>query len=342
MKSFNKRKSTFIIAEVGQAHDGSLGILHSYIEALSKTGVDAVKFQTHIAHAGSSPLEPFRIKFSYEDVTRQDYWRRMEFTANQWLEIKNHCESVGLEFMSTPTCVSAFELLENIGVKRYKIGSGDITNNLLLHKAAQTGKQIILSSGLSTYAELDTAVEVIQDASNNNIVVMQCTSEYPAPPKKIGLNLIDEFCDKYQFPIGLSDHSGTIYPALAAVALGASYIETHVVFDRSMFGPDSYSSLTMDEIKSMVTGIRIIEKSLFSNYSKERSSNVDHMLNLFGKSLSVRRAMRSGEVITIDDLETKKPAQKGIPAHDYKKVVGKKLLNDLKQWDFLKYENIEK
>lgn len=342
MKGFKKRNSTFIIAEVGQAHDGSLGILHSYIDALSKTGVDAVKFQTHIADAGSSPSESFRTNFSYEDVTRQDYWRRMEFTANQWLEIKKHCESVGLEFMSTPTCVSAFELLENIGVKRYKIGSGDIANSLLLYKAAQTGKQIILSSGLCTYAELDTAVDVIQDASNNNIVIMQCTSEYPSPPEKTGLNLIDEFCDKYKFPIGLSDHSGTIYPSLAAVALGASYIETHVVFDRRMFGPDSYSSLTMDEIKSMVTGIRIIEKSLFSNYSKERSSNVDHMLNLFGKSLSVRRAMRLGEVITIDDLETKKPAQQGIPAHDYKKVVGKKLLNDLEQWDFLKYENIEK
>jgi N,N'-diacetyllegionaminate synthase len=333
--------SAFIIAEIGQASDGSLGILHSYIDALSKTGVDAVKFQTHVANAESSLLEPFRINFSYEDATRQDYWRRMEFSAYQWLEIKKHCESVGLEFLSTPTCVSAFELLENIGVNRYKIGSGDTTNNLLLHKVAETGRQVILSSGLSAYVEIDDAIDVVKKTGNNNLVIMQCTSEYPVTPEKIGLNLINEFCDKYEYPIGLSDHSGTIYPSLAAVALGATYIETHVVFDRRMFGPDSTSSLTINETKSMVEGIRIIEKSLHSKYSKEPSADSDHMRGIFGKSLSVRRDMAAGEKITIDDLETKKPAGEGVSAQDYEKVIGSRLLKNMSKWDFIRYQDIQ-
>jgi N,N'-diacetyllegionaminate synthase len=341
MTGRDNERSTFVIAEVGQASDGSLGILHSYIDALSKTGVDAVKFQTHIANAGSSPLEPFRINFSYEDATRQDYWHRMEFTADQWLEIKKHCESVGLEFLSTPTCVSALELLEKIGVNRYKIGSGDTTNSLLLHKVSETGKQIILSSGLSTYFEIDAAIDIVKNTGNNNIVIMQCTSEYPVPPEKTGLNLINEFCNKYEHPIGLSDHSGTIYPSLAAVALGATYIETHVVFDRRMFGPDSTSSLTIDEMKLMVDGVRVIEKSLHSNYSKERSADVDRMRSMFGKSLSLRRDMAIGEIITINDLETKKPAGEGVPAQDYEKVIGSQLLKELNKWDFLKYQDIQ-
>ena len=129
---------TFIIAEIGQAHDGSLGLLHSYIDAVSKTGVDAIKFQTHIAEAESSEFEPFRVKFSYEDDTRLDYWKRMEFTLDQWKQIKEHCDEVGLEFMSSPFSNAAVDLLEEVGVKRYKIGSGEVNNFLLLEKIAKT------------------------------------------------------------------------------------------------------------------------------------------------------------------------------------------------------------
>jgi N,N'-diacetyllegionaminate synthase len=336
----DQETATFVIAEVGQAHDGSLGVLHSYIDAVSETGVDAIKFQTHVADAGSSPLESFRINFSYEDLTRQDYWRRMEFTAEQWSEIKKHCESVGLEFMSTPTCVSALNILEKIGVKRYKIGSGDTTNNLLLHKVAETKKQVIISSGLSSYDEIDSAIDIIKKSGNDNIVIMQCTSEYPVPPERVGLNLINEFRNKYKYPIGLSDHSGLIYPSLAAVTLGAAYIETHVVFDRTMFGPDSASSLTISEFKSMVEGIRVIEKSLCSEFSKESSEGSDRMRRIFGKSLSVNRNMIVGEEVKINDLETKKPAGEGVSAQDYEKIIGRRLVKNLKKWDFIKNDDV--
>jgi len=330
---------TFVIADIAQAHDGSLGILHSYIDAVAGAGVDAIKFQTHIADAESSALEPFRIPFSYVDATRQDYWRRMEFSPAQWAAIKQHCESAGVEFMSTPSCVSAVELLERIGVRRYKVGSGDTDNRLLLDRIARTGKPIILSTGVSTVEEIDEAVKFVS-ALGNDLVIMQCTSEYPAAPDRIGLNQIAVFLDRYKRPVGLSDHSGTIYPSLAAVALGATYIETHAVFDRRMFGPDSVASLTVHEITQLVAGIRIIEKSLSSGFAKDRSSEHERVREAFGKTLSLRRDMGAGERICLDDLESKKPAGQGISAADYSKVIGKTLKKNVAKWDFLRPEDI--
>src|SRR5690606_28216777 len=134
-----------IIAEIGQAHEGSLGIAHSYIDALSKTGVDAVKFQVHIAEAESSEFEPFRIKFSTQDKTRFDYWKRMEFSLEQWQELKSHCEEAGVEFMVSTFSYAAVDLLDRLEVKRYKIGSGEVGNFLMLEKIAETGKPVILS-----------------------------------------------------------------------------------------------------------------------------------------------------------------------------------------------------
>jgi N-acetylneuraminate synthase len=337
--TMSKPPSVFVIAEIGQAHDGSLGILHSYIDAVANTGINAIKFQTHVAEAESSPLELFRVKFSYVDETRQDYWRRMEFTVEQWAGIKEHCEAVGLEFMSTPSCLAAVDILERVGVERFKIGSGDMGNRLLLQRVARTGKEIILSSGLSSFEEIDEAVRLIS-SFGNRLVVMQCTSDYPVAPSRTGLNLINTYRARYPHPIGLSDHSGTIYPSLAAVAMGASYIEIHTVFDRRMFGPDSASSIEIDELKQMVSGIRIIEQSLYSDFNKSYSDEHKRMRNMFGKTLCVRHAMSAGDILKVDDLESKKPAGRGIPARDYEKVVGKSLCRDLIQWDFLRIEDI--
>lgn len=330
---------TFVIAEVAQAHDGSLGILHSYIDAVASTGADAIKFQTHLADAESSPAEPFRVPFSYEDTTRQDYWRRMELSREQWAAVKQHCDAAGLEFMSTPSCVAAVDLLESVGMRRYKIGSGDTDNRLLLERVARTGKQILLSTGVSTIDEVDAAVAFVS-AFGNSLVVMQCTSEYPVAPERIGLNLLRGFADRYRHPIGLSDHSGTIFPSIAAVALGATYIETHVVFDRRMFGPDSPASLTVDEMQAMVEGIRMVEASARSSFDKSRSASQDRVREIFTKTLCVSRDMVSGEVLTKADLESKKPGGQGIRAADYAEVVGRKLTRSIGRWEFLTREHL--
>jgi len=334
-------KAVFIIAEIGQAHDGSLGILHSYIDALANTGIDAIKFQTHIAEAESSIHEPFRVKFSYVDQTRFDYWQRMSFSFEQWMDIKKHCDDVGLEFMSSPFSQAAVDLLEKLNVKRYKIGSGEVNNFLMLEKICKTGKPIILSSGMSSYDELDDAVAFIQQFGNP-ISILQCTTSYPTPPTRIGFNVISELKGRYPSAlIGLSEHTANIATGTAAVAIGAKVLEFHAVFDRRMFGPDASSSLTINEIKELVQQIRFVEIALHNPIDKKDNSAYLGLKSIFEKSLSVNKKLQKGHVLCFDDLEAKKPASLGIAAKYYKETIGKKLKHSLEQWDFLTEEDLE-
>ena len=329
----------YIIAEIAQAHDGSLGILHSYIDAVSKTGVNAIKFQTHIAKAESSEFEPFRVNFSYVDKTRYDYWKRMEFSYEQWKEIKQHCEDVGLEFLSTPFSIAAVDLLEKLEVKKYKIGSGEVSNLLLLEKVAQTYKPVILSSGMSNYKELDEAVKVFKD-KNIEYSILQCTSEYPTRPETWGLNVILELKNRYKVTVGFSDHSGSLYPSLAAAALGAEVFEFHVIFHKELFGPDTKASILIDQIPVLVNGLKQIAISLKNPINKNDISNYNLVKKIFEKSLAVNKNLKRGHVITFRDLEAKKPSGKGIPANQFNNVIGKRLNKDKKEYDFLNKEDL--
>jgi len=329
----------YIIAEVGQAHDGSLGILHSYIDAVAETGADAIKFQTHVAEAESSPYEPFRVNFSYEDKTRYDYWERMSFTFEQWREVKQHCDEVGLEFISSPFSITAVEMLEELGVKKYKFGSGEVSNKLMLETVCKTGKGIILSSGMSSYKELDQAVNIVK-RYGNPLTILQCTTKYPTKPEDIGLNVLNELDSRYGVDVGLSDHSGTIFPSLAAVSLNSKMIEAHVVFDKRMFGPDTTSSLTIDEFKYLVRGVKDIEIMLKNPIDKNDLSEKQELKRIFEKSLAVRNDLPKGHILTIKDLETKKPAGYGVSASEFENVVGKPLKKDLRKWDFLTEDDL--
>ena len=333
-------KKTFIIAEIGQAHDGSLGILHSYIDALSETGIDAVKFQTHIAEAESSEHEPFRTKFSYVDKTRYDYWKRMEFSHEQWEGIKEHCDEVGLEFMSSPFSNKAVDLLEEVGVKRYKVGSGEISNLLLLEKIARTRKPIILSSGMSSWVEITSAINFLKPYGNL-VSILQCTTSYPTKPGQWGLEVIPKLIKKYQTPVGFSDHSGMIHPSIAAVSLGATIIEFHIVFDKDIFGPDSKSSLNLHEAKILVKSIRDLEIEFNKKHDKKISKGINNLKTMFEKSLAVNKSLKAGHILSFEDLEAKKPKGYGIDANQFKKIIGKKMKNSLKQWDFINWENIK-
>ncbi len=330
---------TFIIAEIGQAHDGSLGLLHSYIDAVAQTGVNAIKFQTHIAEAESSSYEPFRINFSYEDKTRFDYWKRMEFSVPQWKEIKNHCEERDVEFLSSPFSNMAVDLLQSLGVRKFKIGSGEINNFLMLEKIAKTGKEIILSSGMSSFFELNQAINFLKPFGNS-LSILQCTTKYPTNAEDIGLNVITELKKIYDFPIGLSDHSGTIYPSLSAVTLGAEIIEFHVVFDKKMFGPDSQSSLTISETRELVKGVRYIERMRNSVIDKNNTGKFKDLKTIFEKSLAVNKPLHKGHILRFDDLEGKKPYGHGIDTKNYQSIIGKKINCDLSKWAFLKKEHI--
>ncbi len=331
---------TFVVAEIAQAHDGSVGILHSLLEAAAKCGVDAVKFQVHIAEAESSVMEPFRVAFSYVDRTRFDYWKRMELTAEQWKGLKAHCDELGVEFLATPFSNAAIDLLEQVGVTRYKVGSGDAANPLLLTKVALTGKEVILSTGLGTIEEIDAAVALLRE-HGNSYALLQCATKYPAEAADTGLAWLGKLRERYACPVGLSDHSGTIYAMLGAVALGAAAVEFHVTFDRRMFGPDASASLTINELATLVEGIRFLEAARGFGADKAGTDSRRDLRRMFGKALAVNRAVRRGETLRFEVLEGKKPADAGLPVDQLRSVIGKKVTRDIKQWEFLRQEDLE-
>lgn len=339
-KENSENSFSFIIAEIGQAHDGSLGTLHSYIDAVAKTGVNAIKFQTHIASAESSIYEPFRVKFSKQDETRFDYWKRMEFTLEQWKEIKKHCDEVGLEFMSSPFSNEAVDLLEEVGVKRYKIGSGEVNNLLLLNKIATTKKPVIVSSGMNSFKELDKTVAFLRK-KEVDFSILQCTTAYPTKPEQYGFNVIQELKNRYNIKkVGFSDHSSKIETSIAAIAFGAEILEFHVVFDKNMFGPDAKSSLTIKETKKLVKAVRRIEKAIQSPVDKKDNSQFKNLKSIFEKSLAVNKNLPENHILTFEDLESKKPKGYGILASDFDKVIGKRINKDLEKWSFLNFEDI--
>lgn len=330
----------YLIAEIAQAHEGSLGILHSYIDAVAKTGVQAIKFQMHIAEAESSVHEPFRVKFSKEDDTRFDYWKRMQFSLDQWKGIKTHCDEVGLDFICSPFSNLAVDWLEEIEVKIYKIGSGEVNNLLLLEKICATGKPIIISSGMSSFEELDKTVNFLK-SKNAQFSILQCTTAYPTKPEQFGLNVIKELKDRYDVPIGFSDHSAKVATGIAAVALGAEILEFHVVFHRDIFGPDAIASLTIEETKLLVESVHEIQLSMDNPIDKNNNNQFKELKSIFEKSLAVNKDLPINHVITFDDLESKKPKGFGISATDFRKVIGKKLNKQKSQWDFLNEEDLE-
>ena len=330
----------YLIAEIAQAHDGSLGILHSYIDAVAKTGVQAIKFQMHIAEAESSIHEPFRVKFSKEDATRYEYWKRMEFTLEQWKEIKQHCDEVGLDFICSPFSNMAVDWLEEVGVHTYKIGSGEVTNLLLLEKITQTGKPILISSGMSNYSELDETINFLK-SKNAVFSILQCTTAYPTMPEQYGLNVITELKERYKVPVGFSDHSSWASTGVAAVALGAEILEFHVVFHKEMFGPDTAASLTIMQTKLLVEAVTKIHIALNNPIDKNNNESFKELKSIFEKSLALNKDLPKGHKITFADLESKKPSGFGISAKQFENVIGKKLTNTKTKWDFLNEEDLE-
>jgi len=333
------KNKPYLIAEIAQAHDGSLGILHSYINAVAQTGVQAIKFQMHIAEAESSIHEPFRVQFSKEDATRFDYWKRMEFTLEQWQEIKAHCDAVGLDFICSPFSNLAVDWLEIIGVKAYKVGSGEVNNFLLLEKIAQTGKPVIISSGMSNFEELDQTIAFLK-SKKVDFSILQCTTAYPTKPEQYGFGVMHELKERYQVPIGFSDHSAKVSTGIAAVALGAEILEFHVVFHRSMFGPDAIASLTLEETQALVEAVNDIHLAQNSPVNKNSNDDFKALKSIFEKSLAINKNLPAGHTLTFADLESKKPKGFGISAADFQQVIGRKLKADKNQWDFLNEEDL--
>ena len=329
-----------IIVEIGQAHEGSLGMAHAFIDTIADCGADAVKFQTHIAAAESTQHEPWRTRFSSQDATRIDYWQRMEFTEPQWLELKTHANDQGLLFLSSPFSLEAVELLIKTGVAGWKTASGETSNHALIDAMAKTGLPMIVSTGMSTLTEIDEVVERIR-AHNVPLALLQCTSAYPCPAELVGLNVIESFRERYACAAGLSDHSATIFPGLAAATLGIQALEIHLTLSRDMFGPDVPASVTPAQLRELVEGIRFIETMRANPVDKEViSDNVGSLRKIFTKSVVATAALEPGTVLSESHLTTKKPGS-GIPANALGELIGRRLTRAVVPDQLLSYDDLE-
>lgn len=329
-----------IIGEVSQTHDGSLGQAHAFIDAIADAGADAVKFQTHIAAAESTPDEPFRVPFSQQDSSRYQYWKRMEFSREQWQGFAEHALVRGLYFLSSPFSEEAVDLLDSIGMPAWKIASGEVGNQPLLEKIVATGKPIILSSGLSSFEDIDAAVELVRSAGVL-YAVMQTTTQYPTPPEKVGLNVIPFMQERYGCTVGLSDHSGTIYPGLAAFTLGGRILEVHVTLSRYMFGPDVCASVTVEELAQLVRGVRFLEQTMQNPMDKDAIvGELSDLKRMFGRSAVPTRELPLGTVLAPGDLVAKKPGT-GIPGNAIQALYGMRIKRTLKVDEVFQYWDLE-
>jgi N-acetylneuraminate synthase len=263
----------------------------------------------------------------------------MEFTEEQWHGLKKHAVERGLKFLSSPFSVAAVDLLTRVGVAAWKVASGEI-NPLMLDRMAATGLPIIMSTGMSSLSEIDAAVERVTSRAIP-LTVLQCTSAYPCPPEKVGLNLIPFFRERYGCPVGLSDHSGTIFAGLAAATLGIEVLEVHVTLSREMFGPDVPVSITTAELAELIRGVRFIEKIMGNPVDKDAAAaGLAPMRQLFTKSIVARMDLPAGTMLTTEHLTVKKPGT-GIPAEEIDRVVGRQLRRDLKADELIGRDDLE-
>lgn len=313
-------KKTYIIAEIGNTHEGSVGLAKQFIRAAAECGVDAVKFQTHIFEAESLTSAPNPSYF--QDESRKEYFERTAFNIDQYKVLKNYAEKeCNVDFFSSPFSLEAVDFLMKVGVTTFKIPSGEVSNIPLLEHVKKTGRKVILSSGMSSWEELDRAVAVF--TNKDKLTILQCTSEYPCKPENAGLNIMLEIKERYNCSVGFSDHTLGIGVPLTAVVLGATVVEKHFTLSKLMYGSDAKNSTEPDEFKNMVENIRAAELAIGCKVDKnEKVKELKDMKLVFEKSIVAAKELNKGHIISEEDLAYKKPGD-GIPAREYKSIVGR-------------------
>ena len=320
-------KKCYIIAEAGVNHNGSIELAKQLIDIAVQTGVDAIKFQTFTA---ANIVSKFAPKAKYQThttsklETQYEMLQRLEFDAEAHKELMHYCQSLDLEFLSTPFDLESIELLNSLGLNTFKIGSGEITNLPYLRKIGRLGKKIILSTGMADLGEIEDALEVLETAGTkrDNIVILHCTTEYPTPICDVNLKAMQTIVTAFPgIGVGYSDHTLGIEIAIAAVALGAVAIEKHFTISRSLDGPDHQASLEPKELTNMVNAIRNVEKALGNGEKRPTESEVQNMVAV-RKSIVASKDIKVGELLCTQNLAVKRPGN-GISAMRWDEIIGK-------------------
>ncbi|MEY8375750.1 N-acetylneuraminate synthase [Lachnospiraceae bacterium 56-18] len=323
---------TLIIAEAGVNHNGSLKIAKQLALTARQCGADIVKFQTAKLDSVVSKyadMAEYQKNNIGREMCQKEMLKRLLLTYDEFIELAAYCDEIGIEFLSTPFDLESIEFLGKLGCSIWKIPSGEITNLPYLEKIAKTHKKIILSTGMSTLEEVKEAIAVLEQNNAGEIIILHCTTQYPASVEEINLNAMCTLRSVFHKDIGYSDHTRGIEVSIAAVAMGAVVIEKHFTLDRQMAGPDHKASLEPDELHAMIRAIRNIEKALGTGEKKPTESENANKA-VARKSIIATCNISKGEFLTKDNITTKRPGTGISPMYWYK-VLGTRAIRDFQE-----------
>lgn len=334
-------KKCFIIAEAGVNHNGDIEIAKKMVDVACEAGADAVKFQTFKAENLVTKNAP-KAKYQKENTgngNQYEMLRKLELSYEEHVILKKYCKKKGILFISTPFDFESVDLLEKLNINLYKISSGDLTNIPFLRYIARLNKPMIVSTGMANLGEVEKAVEEIKKVGNNNIILLQCTSNYPTNYEDVNLNAMITLKNAFKLPIGYSDHTKGIEVSMAAVAMGAEVIEKHFTLDKSMEGPDHKASLNPIELKEMISSIRNIERAL-GDGTKKCNKSEESTRKVARKSIVAKNDIRRGQTVSYDNITFKRPGDGLSPAF-VDEIVGKKAVNDISSDEFITFNNVK-
>ncbi|WP_407421263.1 N-acetylneuraminate synthase [Methanobrevibacter sp.] len=335
----NFKNSTFIIAEIGVNHNGSVELARKMIESASDCGVDAVKFQTFTSEdlvTKQAKTAKYQEENTNED-SQFEMLKKLELSFDDFYELKKYAEDCGVVFLSSPFDIKSVDLLEELDVSLYKLGSGELTNFELIDYVSKTDKPLIISTGMASLDEIKETYDHIKN--KDNLVILHCITGYPTAFEEANLNFIKTLQREFDAPIGFSDHSLGIELPIAAVALGACVVEKHFTLDKTLEGPDHKTSLDPDEFKAMVSAIRNVEVAMGDGIRKF-SENEREIKKVARKSIILNNDIKRGTVIEKEMLSIKRPGT-GIAPKFVVDVIGKTVTKDLKSGHVLKWNDLE-
>ena len=334
----------FIIAEAGVNHNGALEKALQLIDIAADAGADAVKFQTFRAEQvviDSGEMVEYQRKNIGEVKSQREMLRELELDESYYPQLISRCRERGILFLSTPHGgKESVDLLESLNVSAYKVGSGDLTNYILLEKLAETARPIILSSGMADIEEIKGAVDFLRNKGAEDLVVLHCTTNYPTPPEEVNLAAMGQMMEELDTVIGYSDHTEGDEAAIIAVTLGAAVYERHFTIDKSLPGPDHVASDNPEELRRKIQAIRRVSVLLGSGEKLPTKSEFESMRTLVRKSIVAARAMAAGHVIAKEDLEAKRPAD-GTSPIEFERFIGRKIKHEVPADHQLKFEDIQ-
>ncbi len=334
----------YILAEAGVNHNGSLELALQLVDIASKSGANAIKFQTFncekLSSKNAKKADYQKKNLNNDNDSQLEMLKKLELSYDDFRLVFNRCREKNIDFISTPFDLDSVDFLEELGVKIYKIGSGDLTNYLLLKKVAEKGKKIILSTGMSTMEEVINSVNFIKKNGCNNIVVLHCVSCYPTAHEDLNLKCITTMKEKLNLEIGFSDHTEDYKASLYSICLGANYIEKHFTINKNMEGPDHKASLNPEELNEFVSLIRECEIIMGNGVKLCKDSELNTK-SVARRSLFFNRNMKAGEIIQEKDLIALRPND-GICVSNYEELLGRKLVKNVCKNMQVKYNDFEK